>query len=100
MGAMLMKKAGLGGNPANKLKLFRQGHKMLETAIGKDPENAEYRFLRLMIQEHAPGMLNYKYNMEKDCEFIRKSYQFLPGEVQQAIADYNKNSKVLKLGVS
>src|ERR1700690_403834 len=35
-GAMLMKKAGLGGSPATKLHLFKEGHKMLEAAIKKD----------------------------------------------------------------
>jgi hypothetical protein len=100
MGAMTMKKAGLGGSPTTKLSLFKQGHKMLETAIKEDPNNAEYRFLRLMIQENAPGILGYKNDTEKDSEYIRKSYKSLPGDVQQAIADYNKKSKLLKLEVS
>ncbi|MEJ0082809.1 MAG: hypothetical protein WDM78_18070 [Puia sp.] len=38
---MIMRKAGIGGNPASKLKLFKQGHKLLEEAIAKDPNNAE-----------------------------------------------------------
>ncbi len=100
LGAMLMKKSGLGGGPADKLHLFNEGHKMLETAIKQDSANAEYRFLRLMIQEHAPGILGYKNDIEKDCEFIRKSYKTLPDDVQQSITGYNKKSKVLKLGVS
>jgi hypothetical protein len=100
MGAMFMKKAGLGGAPATKLHLFKQGRKMLEEAIRQDPGNAEFRFLRLMVQEHAPGSLGYKNNLETDSEYIRKSYKSLPEEVQQFIAGYNKNSKFLKLGVS
>jgi hypothetical protein len=100
LGAMTMKKAGLGGSPTTKLSLFKQGHKMLEEAIKEDPDNAEYRFLRLMIQENAPGILGYKNDTEKDSEYIRKSYKSLPGDVQHAIADYNKKSKLLKLEVS
>lgn len=100
VGAMLMKKAGLGGSPASKLKLFKEGHKMLEASIKKDPNNAEFRLLRLMIQENAPAVMGYKNDMEKDSEYIRGSYKSLPEEVQRAIADYNKKSKVLKLGVS
>ena len=100
MGAMIMKKAGLGGSPTTKLHLFKEGHKMLETAINQDPKNAEFRFLRLMIQENAPGFLGYKNDMEKDSEFIRKSYKSLPDEVQSALIDYNKKSKLLKLDVS
>ena len=100
IGAMTMKEAGLGGDPASKLSLFKKGHKLLEAAILKEPDNAEYRFLRLMIQENAPGILGYHNDVEKDSEYIRKSYKSLPNDVQQAIADYSKKSKNLKLGVS
>jgi hypothetical protein len=100
LGAIYMRKAGIGGNPASKLKLFKQGRKLLEEAIAKDPDNAEFRFLRLIIQEHAPGALGYKNDQQKDSEFIRKSYNSLPEELQKTIADYNKKSKVLKLQVS
>ncbi|MEO6960555.1 MAG: hypothetical protein ABIY90_01235 [Puia sp.] len=99
-GAMIMKKAGTGGSPVTKLNLFKQGHRELEAAIKKEPDNAEFRFLRLIIQENAPGFLGYKDNLEGDSEYIRNSYKSLPGEVQQAIADYSKKSKVLKLQVS
>jgi hypothetical protein len=100
VGAMTMKKAGIGGSPTTKLHLFKVGHKLLEDAINKDPKNAEFRFLRLMIQENAPGFLGYKSDTEKDSEYIRKSYKSLPEDVQHAIADYNKKSKLLKLEVS
>jgi hypothetical protein len=97
LGAMTMRRAGIGGNPVSKLKLFKKGHKLLEAAIKQDPNNTEYRFLRLMIQENAPGILGYKVDEEKDSEFIRKSYKSLPEDVQKTIADYNKTSKILKL---
>ena len=100
LGAMIMRKAGIGGNPASKLKLFKQGRLLLEEAIAKDPKNAEYRFLRLIIQENAPGVLGYKNDVQKDSEFIRKSYNSLPDDLQKTIADYSKKSKVLKLQVS
>ena len=100
LGAMTMRRAGIGGNPVSRLSLFKRGHKLLEASIKKDPNNAEFRFLRLMIQENAPGILGYKADEEKDSEFIRKSYKSLPEDLQKAIADYNKISKVLKLQVS
>jgi hypothetical protein len=99
-GAMIMKKAGIGGSPVTKLNLFKQGHKELEAAIRKEPGNAEFRFLRLIIQENAPGFLGYRDNLEGDSEYIRKSYKSLPDDVQRAITDYSKKSKVLKLQVS
>jgi hypothetical protein len=99
-GALTMKKAGLGGSPPTKLHLFKEGRQWLEAAIEQDPNNTEYRFLRLMIQENAPGFLGYKSDLEKDSAYIRKTYKSLPDEVQQAILRYNKKSKVLKLDLS
>jgi hypothetical protein len=99
-GALLMKKASFNAPPAIKLRLFKAGRKMLEAAIRDDPENTEYRFLRLIIQEHAPGVLGYKNDIEKDSEFIQKSYKLLPDELQQIIVSYSKKSKFLKLEVS
>ncbi len=96
-GALTMKKAGLAGSADKKLSLFKSGHKKLESAIKRDNDNAEYRFLRLMIQEHAPGILGYKNEMKKDSEYIRRSYKTLPEPVQQAVSEYSRQSKVLKI---
>ncbi len=97
LGAMIMKRAGIGGNPLYKLWLFKKGHELLEEAIKNDPGNTEFRFLRLMIQENAPGFLGYNDNEVKDSEFIRNAYKSLPQNLQKTISDYNKISKVLKL---
>ena len=98
--ALLMRKAGLGGSPHQKLKLFREGHRGLEDAIKREPGNVEFRFLRLLIQENAPAILKYRDNLQEDSKIIENSYQTLPQEVQKQIADYSKKSKVLKLQVS
>lgn len=99
-GALIMKKAGIGGNPVQKLNLFKEGHKELEAAIKKEPDNVEFRFLRLMIQENAPGILGYKDDLTADSKYIKKSYKTLPDEVQRVIEEYSKKSKILKLQVS
>jgi hypothetical protein len=95
-GALLMRKAGLAKGPSNKLSLFKAGHKKLEESIEKDSSNAEFRFLRLIIQENAPGILGYKNDREKDRDFIKKTYKDLPEVVQKAISNYSKQSKILK----
>ncbi len=95
-GALLMKKAGLINGAGKKLNLFKDGSKKLEAAIKDDDDNAEYRFLRLMIQEHAPKMLGYKEDLKKDSAYIRQSYKKLPAEVQEAIINYSKTSKILR----
>jgi hypothetical protein len=94
-GTLLMKKAGLVHNPKKKLSLFKSGHQDLEKAINKDRDNAEFRFLRLLIQENAPGILNYNDDLKKDSEYIRKSFKSLSPVVQDAIRDYSKKSKIL-----
>ena len=94
-GALLMKKAAIAGNPKDKLSLFKQGNQKLESAIKDEPENAEYRFLRFMIQENAPGFLGYNDNMDTDKSFIVSHFKKLAPEVQKAILNYSKTSKKL-----
>jgi hypothetical protein len=100
VGAMIMKKAGLSSNAEKRLNLFKSGHRKLEAAIRRDSANAEFRFLRLMIQEHAPRVLGYKGSLKSDSEYIRNSYKHLPREVQQAVYNYSKKSKFLVLGTT
>ena len=95
IGTLTMKKAGLVSGPGKKLRTFKAGHKDLEASISQNKDNAEYRFMRLMIQENAPGILGYKGEIETDSDYIRKSFKNLPGTVQKAIIQYAKNSKVL-----
>ena len=95
-GVLLMKKAGLVKKANEKLNLFKSGRLKLETAIKKDKTNAEFSFLRLIIQEHAPKVVDYRSNIENDVALIRSNFKTMPPEVQQAINDYSKKSKVLK----
>ncbi len=96
-GALMMKKAGLVAKAKEKLSLFKAGRLKLEAAIKKDKENAEFSFLRLIIQEHAPKLVDYNNNIKTDIAAIRTNYKTLHPVVQQAINDYSKKSKVLKL---
>ena len=91
-----MKKAGLISGAGKKLNTFKDGHKKLEASLQKDSGNTEYRFLRLMIQENAPGILGYKDDLKKDSEYIRKNFKNLPQEAKNAVIDYSKNSKILR----
>jgi hypothetical protein len=95
-GFLLMRKAGITARPAEKLKLFKAGRIKLETALLDDNTNAEYHFLRLIIQEKAPKIVKYSNDLEADKQIILKEYKNLPSVVQHAIADYTKSSKILK----
>jgi hypothetical protein len=95
-GALQMKKAGLlQGTPA-KIDLFKTGHRGLEESIKKDSNHVEYRFLRLMIQENSPKILNYHHDLQKDASYLRKHYKQLDPVVKQALLKYSKSSKILK----
>lgn len=95
-GALLMKKAGLTTKASEKLSLFKAGRSKLENAIKKNKDNAEFCFLRLIIQEHAPKIVEYRSNIDADVSIIRSNFKTLSPVVQQAINDYTKKSKVLK----
>ena len=94
-GTLLMKKSGMLSKAKEKLSVFKSGRAKLEAAIQKDPANAEYRFLRLIIQENVPKIVKYKSNIKEDSTLVRASYKNLPPVVQQAIKDYSKKSKTL-----
>lgn len=95
-GALNMKKAGLITGLKDKLNTFKQGRNLLEDAIKSDPQNAEYAFLRLIIQENAPAMLGYNTNMNADAELIKQQFKLLDPMLQQIIKDYStKKSKTL-----
>ncbi|WP_018627353.1 hypothetical protein [Niabella aurantiaca] len=95
IGALEMRKAGLVTVPAKKLSIFKQGHKKLEAAIAAHPKNAEFRFLRLMIQENAPRSLGYSKNIAEDSKMIRDQLASLPSVTQQSVKNYSKKSKSL-----
>ena len=96
IGALLMKKAGMITNLKIKLKDFKAGRKKMEDALVKDSTNTEYHFLRLMIQENAPKILNYNTKIEKDNLYIRKNFKSLSKELQEIVMDYSKKSKALQ----
>jgi len=95
IGALLMKKAGLERAPLEKLNTFKSGHKLLEAEILKNPNDTEFRFLRLVIQESAPEILNYRSNLEEDKELVIKGYNRLDSAIKDYILQYSKESKVL-----
>ena len=97
VGALTIRKATQAKGIAQKLALFRDGYSSLETAIGNEPANAEYRFLRLTIQEHAPAILKYNQNIAEDKKLILSSYRRFPALIQQQLRQYSRISKVLKV---
>ena len=97
LGALLMKKAGFLKGVNNKIKTFKRGAGLLEEEIKSNPNNTEYRFLRLTIQEHAPKILKYNKNLEEDKRVVISGYKKLEPDLQKIIKNYSANSGVIKM---
>ncbi|NIJ54907.1 hypothetical protein [Dyadobacter arcticus] len=95
-GALTMKKAGFVKGVGGKLKTFKNGVHLLDDEIKSNPTNAEFRFLRLTIQENAPGILKYNKELNEDRQAIVKGYSQLDRKLKSVITDYAKDSKILK----
>jgi hypothetical protein len=68
MSAML--RASHAFSPLSKIGYFREGKALLESAILRDPESLELRFLRYTVQDNAPFFLGYRDELERDLELI------------------------------
>lgn len=95
-GALTMKKAGFVKGVGGKVKTFKRGAHLLEDEIKSNPGNTEFRFLRLTIQEHAPGILKYNKEIDADKQAVVSGYARLDADLKNVIAGYAKDSKVLK----
>jgi hypothetical protein len=94
-GAMLMKKSFLEKTPFAKINSFKTGQKLLEAEISKSPLNPEFRFLRLVIQENAPGFLMYNNSIQEDKKIIIEGYNKFNPFLQNFIMRYSNKSRVL-----
>lgn len=70
-------------NPVAKLRTFNQGKSNIEKAVLMDPNSPEIRYIRLSVQQHAPGFLGYKDAIAEDVEFLRKHRGRITSEVVQ-----------------
>jgi hypothetical protein len=94
-GAMLMKKAGFVKGVKGKVDTFKKGAALLEKEIQKHSNNPEYRFLRLTVQEHAPGILKYNKDIEEDKKLILSNFSTLDATLKEVITHYAQDSKVI-----
>lgn len=59
---------------SDKIKLFKEGAKLIEASISNDSKNIELRLIRLSVQENAPKIVKYNKNISEDKAFILKNY--------------------------
>jgi hypothetical protein len=96
LGAILMKTSEFQKTAGDKLKKFKEGKTLLEKAIQTHPNNVEYRFLRLMIQENSPKILKYNTNLKEDVAFIKDNISKVSKEIKTVIISYSAVSENLK----
>lgn len=72
---------------SEKISIFKEGAKLIESAVASEPNNIEVRLVRLSIQENVPGIVKYKKNIKEDAVFILKHYK----EQNNTLKDYLKS---------
>ena len=60
-------------NPFSKLRTFNIGKEKIETAVKRTPDDPEIRYLRLSVQENAPGFLGYNNEIETDRKYLKNN---------------------------
>lgn len=85
-------------NPYTKLKELQKGLEIMETAIKKDENNLEIRFLRFSVLHYIPDFLGYKDEKKEDVQKIpellrNKDFSILDFKFQKGIAEFMIKSK-------
>ena len=100
LATVIMKDSQFMPTVKGKWDKFSLGKNTLEKEIKANPSNAEYRFLRLLIQENAPKVVRYGGNVNLDAQFIAKNLSSINTVTKKIIQDYAKKSPALmKAGV-
>lgn len=100
LATIIMKESQFMPTVKGKWDKFSLGKEALEKEIKANFSNAEYRFLRLLIQENAPKIVRYSANVQQDAQFIAKNLTALNAITKKTIQDYAKKSPALtKAGV-
>ncbi len=95
IGMSFMLKAKYAWLPNYKMEYFTKGKNFLESAISKDPNNIELKFMRFCVQNDTPRFLSYKMNLEKDKNFLIKSFPSIKDkDLKQKIASYMLEKKI------
>ncbi|MBA6157243.1 hypothetical protein H3Z83_12035 [Tenacibaculum sp. S7007] len=70
--SLKMKQAEYKLLPWSKLKIFNSEKRNIENLINKNPNNIHLRYIRLVIQENLPRILNYHSHIKEDQKFLKE----------------------------
>jgi hypothetical protein len=92
-----MQKAQFALAPWTKYRYFLSGKKMLEDHIKSNPGDIDARYIRFLVQTHAPFFLGYNNKIDTDESFIRQNieeYQMsrtYKEQIYKHLEQFNKN---------
>jgi hypothetical protein len=72
---------------------FKEGVKLLEATIKKEPNTIEIRMIRLSIQETVPPITGYKKNIKEDKKYIAAHYSEQSPTLKEYLKDFILQSK-------
>jgi len=75
LGVIQALKAKHAWNPYYKVKYLNDAEKTLQTAVSREPDNMEIRFMRFSIEHNVPGFLGYTTHLTADREEIIKQLE-------------------------
>jgi hypothetical protein len=78
---------------SDKISTFKEGTKLIESAVASEPNNVEIRLIRLSIQENVPGIVKYKMNIKEDAAFILKHFKHQNNALKEYIRSFIVHSK-------
>ena len=78
---------------SEKISTFKEGSKLIESAVASESNNIEIRLVRLSIQENVPGIVNYKKNIKDDAAFILKHFKEQNAVLKEYIRNFVLQSK-------
>lgn len=73
-GALYFYKSKYAVSPLQKYRFFKKGKTLVDEACSKQPENIEFRYIRLVFQYQLPDFLGYNKDKESDLDFFIKKY--------------------------
>jgi len=84
-------------SPLSKLNIFKKGKNLMDKAIAQNKNNTEIHFLRLTIQVHAPSILNYRQDIQRDLDIILSNWKNITEEnLKKNIREFlNDNTSLL-----
>lgn len=75
LGVIQALKAKHAWNPYYKVKYLNDAEKTLQTAVNREPDNMEIRFMRFSIEHNVPGFLGYTKHLITDREEMLKQLE-------------------------